>query len=78
MPNNELQYMEELLHRMSVLHDDLLGPVREHGVAVLHALRHGRREDLQRGAHHRARLHRVRLQQAVEHWTNQQHIIMCL
>lgn len=69
MPNNELQYVEELLHGVSVLHNNLLGPVREHGVAVLHALRHGGCQDLQRRAHHCAGLHGVRLQEAVEHWT---------
>lgn len=62
MANDQLQYVEELLHGVAVLHDDLLGPVRQHGVPVLHALRHGGREDLQRRAHHRARLHCVCLQ----------------
>lgn len=62
MPHDELQYMEQLLDGVAVLDDDLLGPVREHGVAVLHTLWHGRREDLQRLPHHRACLDSVRLQ----------------
>ena len=52
---------------MSVLHDDLLGPVGEHRVAVLHAARHRRRQDLEGLPHHAARLDGVGLQEAVEY-----------
>ena len=47
MLDDELQNVEELRTSVAVLDDDLLGPVREHGVSVLHPARHGRREDLE-------------------------------
>ena len=52
---------------MAVLDDDLLGPVGEHRVAVLHAARHRGRQDLQSLPNHAARLHCVRFEQAVEY-----------
>ncbi len=67
MLDDKLEDMNELAAGVAVLHDDLLGPVGEHGVAVLHAARHAGREDLQGLAHHAPRLHRVGLQQRVEH-----------
>ncbi len=65
--DDKLEDVDELAAGVAVLHDDLLGPVGEHGVAVLHAARHAGREDLQGLAHHAPRLHSVGLQQRVEH-----------
>ncbi len=67
MLDDQLEDVDELAAGVAVLDDDLLGPVGEHGVAVLHAARHAGRQDLQGLTHHAARLHRVGLQQRVEH-----------
>ena len=62
-----LQDVYELCDGVALLHDDLLGPVSQHAVAVLHAAGHRWRQDLQSLLHYAPSLQRMSLQQAVEH-----------
>ena len=59
--------MDELSHGVALLHDDLLGPVNESGVGVLHANRHDWCEDVQSLPDNGASLEGMGLEQAVEH-----------
>ena len=70
-----LQDVRELPHAVTLLHDDLLGPVVQHPVAVLHAARHGWGEDLQRLPDHRFGFVSVGFQQAVKHLHRYKHTL---
>ena len=59
--------MDELGHGVSFLDYDLLGPVDQGGVGILHADGHHRGEDVQGLPHDEASLHGMGLQQTVEH-----------
>ena len=67
MADEELKDMDQLGDGVTFFDDDLLGPVGQHRVAVFHAQRHGRSQDLQRLSHNVARFHRMGLQKTVEH-----------
>ena len=58
------QHVYELCHRVSLLHDDLLGPVNEGSVGVLHPDGYHRSKDVQGLADNTSSLDSMSLQQA--------------
>ena len=58
--------MDELGHSVTFFNYDLLGPVNQCGVGILHPYGHHRCEDVQSLAHNEPSLHSMGLQQAVE------------
>lgn len=68
--HNEMQDVDQLRHRVSLLHDDFASPVGQHLVAVLHAGRHCGGQDGHGLPYNGPGLHRVGLQQAVEDLNN--------
>lgn len=64
--HNEMQYVNQLGHSVSLLHDDFASPVGQHLVAVLHAGGHGWSQDGHGLADNGPGLHCVGFQQAVE------------
>jgi len=66
MSDNELQDMKQLLHRVSLLYDNLLGPVCQHRVSILHPYWHGWGKNFQSLSHNIAGLNCMRLQQTVK------------
>ena len=65
--HHQLQDVHQLGPGVPVLDDDLLGPVGQHGVAILHPARHAWGEDLKSLPHDSSCFNSMGFEQRVEH-----------
>ena len=66
MLHHQLQDMHQLGPCVSILDNDLLGPVGQHGVTILHPAWHARGEDFQGLPDYSSRLHSMGFEQRME------------